>query len=314
MATLRKPRFYEWLFTGAVLALGAAILGLFLFDRHRGPVPEDQLTYVQGPAVNVVYEGGELNFTVSGYHMRFSVNNVRNYDQYDALAKVIWSGQSLRVGLTTRQEALIHHPELAVLYSLSADGKAVLSYEDHVSAHAKAARSAIYVGGFLFPLGCFGIWLNLRNHRRWAAAVAAANGGPLPEVPPIGREAFAKRFRVVWIALTVVMYAILIGVNFDDGADVRFAKAFGERPFGLPVILVVCLVETVWFLPMPWVFKHALQRSMQSGVAWQRFKGNYASDVGWTAEELRRSRWVCLGGVLYFLALCAFWIAHAPKR
>ena len=40
----------------------------------------------------------------------------------------------------------------------------------------------------------------------------------------------------------------------------------------------------------------------------------YMAGVGQRHPDLRRSQWVCMFGLLYFVAICAAWIAYAAAR
>ena len=54
-------------------------------------------------------------------------------------------------------------------------------------------------------------------------------------------------------------YVLFIAAPIAPNRQVKLAEWFGPRPFGLPVVLVVWLVLTALFLPMPWVFRHLVE-------------------------------------------------------
>lgn len=61
-----------------------------------------------------------------------------------------------------------------------------------------------------------------------------------------------------------LIYAIIIGVNFDAKVHARQIEALGARPLGLPAVLVVVVVETLLLLPMTWVSWHGRRLTFQA--------------------------------------------------
>ena len=114
-----------------------------------------------------------------------------------------------------------------------------------------------------------------------------------------------------------LLWAVTLGVNLDPKVVVTVQRAaFGGAPFGLPIVPVVCLVETVLFAPFFWVFPH-----LMGIVADARARGASVSKSGVIVAvlragdpKLRRSRAIVLAGLAYFLALMAAWIAFAGYR
>ncbi len=71
------------------------------------------------------------------------------------------------------------------------------------------------------------------------------------------------------IVVSVLIYILVIASNFDPAVNAKLIEAFGATPFGLPVILVVALVETILYIPMPWIFWHGmliLDQALEDGV------------------------------------------------
>jgi len=116
------------------------------------------------------------------------------------------------------------------------------------------------------------------------------------------------------IALSVVVYACVIGVNFKPSVHAKQVEAFGAAPLGLPVRGVVVLAESILFVPMPWCFWHAMRIAYQAAHDGCRFGLSYLLTVGNRHPHLRRSQVVCLAGLAYFVALCAVWIVYAEVR
>src|SRR6476660_9169467 len=77
------------------------------------------------------------------------------------------------------------------------------------------------------------------------------------------------------IALSVVVYACVIGVNFEPSVHAKQVEAFGAVPLGLPVRAVVVLAESILFVPMPWCFWHAMRIAYQAAHDGCRFGLGY---------------------------------------
>lgn len=123
------------------------------------------------------------------------------------------------------------------------------------------------------------------------------------------------RWRLLLAAATssVVIYAILVVVSFGSAVREIHVLAFGERPLGLPNIVFMLALQTLLYLPMPWVFWHAVRLTLQSredgeGVT---LGLGYLLTVHHGHPHLRYSQKVCLGGLLYFVAICGAWIVYA---
>lgn len=126
------------------------------------------------------------------------------------------------------------------------------------------------------------------------------------------------------VIISVVIYAILVGIHFDPEVRATFVKAFGPKPFGLPVTVVVIIAESLLFLPMPWVFfhlMHVMTRMMRdraergSGAPISLSSFLLEGGRGWRRNsDLRRSYWIVLGGLLYFVLICAGWITFTAVR
>jgi hypothetical protein len=116
------------------------------------------------------------------------------------------------------------------------------------------------------------------------------------------------------IFISLVMYAIVIGVNFDAKVRAKHIEAFGAEPLGLPVTLVVGVVESLLFLPMPWVFWHLMRLTFQALHDGRGIGIGYVLTVGFSHPDLRRSQAICIGGLLYFILICGAWIAYAAAR
>lgn len=114
------------------------------------------------------------------------------------------------------------------------------------------------------------------------------------------------------------MLVVLVGTTFSPEVRPTLVQAFGEHPFGLPVVFVVASFQLVLFLPLLWAFHH-LTRIAEQALKDGRGVGKigllvYVAGVGRRHPGLRRSQFACVFGLLYFIAICAAWIAYASMR
>jgi hypothetical protein len=116
------------------------------------------------------------------------------------------------------------------------------------------------------------------------------------------------------ILISVLVYAILIGVNFDPAVRAKQVEAFGAQPLGLPVTVVVGLVETLLFLPIPWVLWHGMRIGFQAHQDGRRVGIGYMLIVGSLHPHLQRSQRICFAGLAYFFILCGVWIVYTVAR
>lgn len=115
--------------------------------------------------------------------------------------------------------------------------------------------------------------------------------------------------------IAFLMWGLVLSVNaFDDVRAVQ-SQAFGARPFGLPVTLVVSLAQSVLFVPYFWVMAHAMMivdRARRDGASLSKVGLLvYLARVHELHPDLIRSRTIVSLGVAYFGVLAAAWIAYA---
>jgi hypothetical protein len=115
--------------------------------------------------------------------------------------------------------------------------------------------------------------------------------------------------------MAVVFGVITVGTTFDPAAQKVFVAGFGEAPLGIPVKIVVAVALVILGLPSFWVLPHL----MRILVAWQRRGGamtkfHVAEAIVRAEPELRTSRAIVIGGLVYFFALMAAWIAFTASR
>lgn len=134
---------------------------------------------------------------------------------------------------------------------------------------------------------------------------------------PSEDEEEQERQGKVWKASlfgSALVYAIVIGVNFDLKIQGKHAEAWGPTPLGLPVVLVVCLVETILFLPVPWFCWHFMQLAFQAIKEGEHPGIFTVLRMGREYPHLRPSRNICLLGFLYFVSVVTVWIVYAAAR
>lgn len=115
------------------------------------------------------------------------------------------------------------------------------------------------------------------------------------------------------LGMSILFYAILVSVLLEDKAQETTQKAFGKVVFGLPSTMGVILAITVLYLPMPYVFWHALQISFQAYEDKKPLGLEYLKDIRHEHPHLVRSTYVSLMGLLYFVTVCVIWIVYAAK-
>jgi hypothetical protein len=116
------------------------------------------------------------------------------------------------------------------------------------------------------------------------------------------------------LVATLILGATL-AAGFDPKVRAVQAALLGPAPLGVPPVVIASLVQAVLLVPLFWVMPHLMRIVMSAQT-----RGNAFSKIGVliavanAPAELRRSRWVVLGGFLYFAALLVGWIALASAK
>jgi hypothetical protein len=120
------------------------------------------------------------------------------------------------------------------------------------------------------------------------------------------------------LVVIVLLYALVLGSVFAPSARETMQAAFGPEPLGIPIDLFVVGLVTLALLPFIWVVNHMapiVVQGLRDGRGVSAFGMiAYVFQVGKRHPVLRRSQFVCLFGLAYFIALCAAWIALANLR
>lgn len=115
-----------------------------------------------------------------------------------------------------------------------------------------------------------------------------------------------------------LIYALLIGTTFSPDVQPVLAKAFGTVPWGLPVAPVVAAAMAVLFLPFVFAVHHFMliaERAAADGHGVGKIGLlSYAASAGRRHPELRRSQWISLAGLAYFVLVCVAWIVYADAK
>ena len=156
-------------------------------------------------------------------------------------------------------------------------------------------------------LGIFGFFAgaSLLCHRQIRRL---RRGEPLRTGPRIGPD---------WLGRIVALLILGATLSADADAQVQvvMAKVFGATPFGLPVVAVVAVGEVLLFMPYFWVFPHLMRIVMVSQASGGSLsKLGILLAVAKAGPEQARSRWWVIGGLVYFVALMAAWIALAASK
>jgi hypothetical protein len=112
--------------------------------------------------------------------------------------------------------------------------------------------------------------------------------------------------------MSIVNYIVILSVAFDPSVDAKVVKAFGEEPFGMAPQVFSLLLQTILYLPFPWVFYHVALIVIQTRRDGLSSAGLLdILDVDRRHPPLRRSKLICLAGLCYFFTICAVWIIYA---
>jgi hypothetical protein len=115
-----------------------------------------------------------------------------------------------------------------------------------------------------------------------------------------------------------LIYALIVGSTFSPDVQPVLTQAFGTVPSGLPIAIVVATAVAVLFLPFAYAVHHFMLLAEQAlaegrGVSKTELL-SYAITVGQRRPELRRSQIIALGGLFYFVLICAAWIIYADAK
>ena len=119
-------------------------------------------------------------------------------------------------------------------------------------------------------------------------------------------------------ALPAVVYMLVIGTTFSPDVQPVLVKAFGAEPYGVPVTVVVAIVQAVLLFPFAFALHHFMliaERAAADGHGVGKIGLlAYAASVGQRHPELRRSQLIAVAGLVYFVIACGIWIAYADAK
>ena len=119
-------------------------------------------------------------------------------------------------------------------------------------------------------------------------------------------------------ALPAAIYLLLVGTTFSPDVQPVLAKAFGARPFGYPVTVVVAIAQAFVLFPFVFALHHFMliaERAASDGHGIGKVGLlMYAASVGRRHPELRRSQIISVAGLAWFVLVCGTWIAYADTK
>ncbi len=119
---------------------------------------------------------------------------------------------------------------------------------------------------------------------------------------------------------SITFYVMFIGViGFEPDGEPIAAKAFGSYlALGLSPQFVGCLIFTVFYIPMPFVIWHTMTLALQAREdgAWMIPGLAFLFYILRAHEDhpsLRRSQFILLGGLVYYLVVVFAWVWYASS-
>jgi hypothetical protein len=140
-------------------------------------------------------------------------------------------------------------------------------------------------------------------------------------------EAYKNRLRVSAFVVSLLMYLIFVGVNFDPAVTKAQVGVAGERPLGIPAQIFFAGLNAVVFFPIFWwtsslmtlqAYANQQDRSFASVLLSSMYTlfdlfSLFTSVRDTAPAEIRRARNITFAGFLYFAALAALWIVLAAR-
>jgi hypothetical protein len=141
------------------------------------------------------------------------------------------------------------------------------------------------------------------------------------------KEAHKNRLRVTAFVVSLLMYLIFVGVNFDPAVTKAQVGVAGERPFGIPAQVFFAGLNAVLLFPIFWwtsslmklqAYANQQDRSFASVLLSSMYTlfdlfSLFTSVRDTAPAEIRRARNITFAGFLYFAALAALWIVLAAR-
>jgi hypothetical protein len=140
-------------------------------------------------------------------------------------------------------------------------------------------------------------------------------------------EAHKNRLRVTAFVVSLLMYLIFVGVNFDPAVTKAQVGVAGEHPFGIPAQVFFAGLNAVVFFPIFWwtsslmtlqAYANQQDRSFASVLLSSMYTlfdlfSLFTSVRDTAPAEIRRARNITFAGFLYFAAVAGLWIVLAAR-
>jgi hypothetical protein len=113
----------------------------------------------------------------------------------------------------------------------------------------------------------------------------------------------ARARSLAWF-MSIVFYLCLLWANADPVAERKLAQVLGPAPLGMSPVVCARLLETGLFLPFPWVIYHfglIIFQERRDGLSPSLLS---VLEVDQRHPHLTRSKWICIGGIVYFVLVC----------
>jgi len=120
--------------------------------------------------------------------------------------------------------------------------------------------------------------------------------------------------RNVALLVSFLIYGVIVKTSFDSKFHTRAEQVFGSQPLGITPRAFALMVQTVLFVPFPWVYYHCARLILQARRDGFSVTGLFGIVYLFEADRLhphlRRSKRICLAGLAYFVLICSAWIAY----
>jgi len=128
-----------------------------------------------------------------------------------------------------------------------------------------------------------------------------------------------NKMKTMSIVFALIIYGVLIGINFDPNITQVQAKVSGNSPLGIPVRTFFIIVNAILFFPIFFVSKHFAKiasYALEQGKSVRGFSLIiYLFSIGKKhPSNIRKSKNIVLFSLLYFVLAFIVWILVASSK